>query len=287
MTDEHTPFEAGLAKSCNLETPPCLGHRALADQQEPSRMIRPIEILGDPVPEIRDRWMVADEKGNPAGAISSTVWPPEFKTNVAIGMVDRHTNLPGSRIVVHAPDGEREAVIRDAFRIKRFAAKPSMTWWRNSSAGTARRTFERPGERVAEDILGLTPRVLPHRRSGVSKPVGFVEIAVASGTGSAIAVVDRAFGASGWDRHHHLRCYHNGRAAAVAVSTSEVSGLPEICVFHHFAIGSSTQAASWDVDVRQFVDKPGKRSKSCIRQASGLPSMFPMIAAPSSIQEQC
>lgn len=115
MTDEHTPFEAGLARFCNLETPLCLGHRALVEQQEPSRMIRPIEILGDPVPEIRDRWMVADEKGNPAGSISSTVWSPEFKTNVAIGMVDRHANLPGSRIVVHAPDGEREAVIRDAF----------------------------------------------------------------------------------------------------------------------------------------------------------------------------
>lgn len=117
MTDEHTPFEAHLAKYCNLETPPCLGHRALVDQQESSRMIRPIEILGDPVPEIMDRWMVADEKGIPAGAISLTVWSPEFKTNVAIGMVDRHTNLPGSRIVVHAPDGERETVIRDAVRI--------------------------------------------------------------------------------------------------------------------------------------------------------------------------
>ena len=115
MTDEHTPFEAGLAKFCDLETPLCLGHRALVEQQEPSRMIRPVEILGGPVPEIRERWMVADENGNLAGSISSTVWSPEFKTNVAIGMIDRHANLPGNRIVVHAPDGKREAVIRGAF----------------------------------------------------------------------------------------------------------------------------------------------------------------------------
>lgn len=117
MTDEHTPFEAGLSKFCNLKTPLCLGHRALVKQQEPPRMIRPVEILGDPVPEIRERWMVADERGNPAGPISTRIWSPEFKTNVAIGMVDRHANLSGSRIVVHAPDGEREAVIRDAFRM--------------------------------------------------------------------------------------------------------------------------------------------------------------------------
>lgn len=115
LTDKHTPFEAGLAKYCILETPLCLGHRALVEQQEPPRMIRPVEILGGPVPEIRERLMATDDSGAPAGSVSSTVWSPEFKTNVAIGMIDRHANLPGSRIVVHAPDGDREAVIRRSF----------------------------------------------------------------------------------------------------------------------------------------------------------------------------
>ncbi len=84
-----------------------------------------------------------------------------------------------------------------------------------------------------------------------------------------------------------IRCHRNGYATAMAVSTSEAIGLQEYCVFHHFGIGSSTQAASRYIDVQQSVDQPGKRSNSCIRQVSSMPMMFPMFAAPSSIQEQC
>ncbi len=73
----------------------------------------------------------------------------------------------------------------------------------------------------------------------------------------------------------------------MAVSTSEVIGPPENCVIHHFGIGSSTRAVSWDVGVQHDVDQPGMRSKSCMPQKSSIPMMFPMIAAPSSIQEQC
>ncbi|MCY3873150.1 MAG: hypothetical protein OXF88_02520 [Rhodobacteraceae bacterium] len=73
----------------------------------------------------------------------------------------------------------------------------------------------------------------------------------------------------------------------MAVSTSEVIGPPENCVIHHFGIGSSTRAASWGVDVQHDADQPGMKSKSCMLQVSSMPMMFPMIAAPSSIQEQC
>ncbi len=69
----------------------------------------------DSHPEIRERWKVSDDNGNPAGSVTSTAWSPEFKTNVAIGMIDRDANPPDSRIVVHAPGGDREAVNRDSF----------------------------------------------------------------------------------------------------------------------------------------------------------------------------
>ncbi len=115
MTNEHTPFEAGLGRYCDLSKPLCIGHDELVKQREPSRMIRPIEIHGDRVPVIRQHWPVSDENAEPVGFISSTVWSPEQETNVAIGMIDRRANQPETRLVVHAPDADREAVVRDRF----------------------------------------------------------------------------------------------------------------------------------------------------------------------------
>ncbi len=122
-----------------------------------------------------------------------------------------------------------------------------------------------------------------HTAEAVTSKFGdFGEIATASGTGGT--VTDRVFGASGGN-NITSRYHRNGHPAAMAVATSWVIGPPENCVFHHFGISSSTQAASRDVVVQQNVDQSGKGSTSCIQQVPNIPLLFPVFAAPGSIQE--
>ncbi len=111
MTHENTPFEAGLGKFCKGQTAKdCIGADILQQEKEngPKRQIRGLSISGDKVPACSDVWpvMIDDEK---VGQVTSAAWSPDFNTNVAIGMIDRaHWNV-GNKVVVKAPDGDREA----------------------------------------------------------------------------------------------------------------------------------------------------------------------------------
>ncbi len=118
MTAEHTPFEAGLGKYCNLDTATsCLGHAALVEKQEPTRQIRPVEISGSAVPALRAPWPVVDVTGQPAGFVSSAAWSPDFNTNVAIAMLDRAHWNAGTKLEVHTPTGVQSLMVRDKFWI--------------------------------------------------------------------------------------------------------------------------------------------------------------------------
>ena len=118
MTAEHTPFEAGLGKYCNLDTATsCLGHAALMEKQEPTRQIRPVEISGEAVPALRAPWPVMDGNGQPAGFVSSAAWSPDFNTNVAIAMLDRAHMSAGSELDVQTPAGTQGLRVRDTFWI--------------------------------------------------------------------------------------------------------------------------------------------------------------------------
>ena len=118
ITIDTTPFEAGLGKYCNLDAETnCLGHQALLTQKDPDRQIRSISIDGPPVPAITSYWPLKDHEGNVAGYISSATWSPDFRTNVAIGMVHRAYWTPGTELIVETEDGEQPALVRDSFWI--------------------------------------------------------------------------------------------------------------------------------------------------------------------------
>ena len=116
ITVDHTPFEAGLARFCHLDTATgCLAHEALMAAQEPARQIRPVVIAGGKAPPVAQLWPVRTADGTPAGNVSSACWSPEQQTNVAIAMIDSDHWDPGTKLVVDAPDGPRDLVVAEKF----------------------------------------------------------------------------------------------------------------------------------------------------------------------------
>ena len=114
MTTEHSPYEAGLGRYCHPDRISCVGSAALVDEAEngPARIVRSIAIDGKPMsnPHIPvalfdgDKWV---------GQITSAVFSPDYQINVALGMVEKSHWEPGTELTVMAPDGRRNAVIRD------------------------------------------------------------------------------------------------------------------------------------------------------------------------------
>ncbi len=116
VTMEHTPFEAGLGKYCHLDrATTCLGREALIAKKEPVRQIRPVEIEGDPIIFTQYPWPLRDGRAQPVGRISSAAWSPDFRTNIAIAMVDRAHWHAGARLEAETPDGPRSVVVREMF----------------------------------------------------------------------------------------------------------------------------------------------------------------------------
>lgn len=116
ITSDMTPFEAGLGKLCEMERDiGCLGWKALREKRNPARQIRPVEIFGDVLPPMREFWTVTDETGARVGRISSSCRSWSFECNAAIGLIDRSHWDPGTRLVVHAPDGARDAIVQEKF----------------------------------------------------------------------------------------------------------------------------------------------------------------------------
>ena len=119
ITMAHTPFEAGLGRFCHLQTATdCLGHGALMKKRQPTRQIRPLEIEGAPVPGITFLWPVNSHTGEWVGHISSAAWSPDFKTNVAIGMVNMDHADPGTELLVDTPNGRRVARVVEKFWLR-------------------------------------------------------------------------------------------------------------------------------------------------------------------------
>ena len=118
MTRANTPHECGLGKFCNTLTAiGCVGRDALlrVAQEGPVRQIRSLAIDGAPVPPCLEAWTVSDAQGSRVGQITSAAWSPDFSTNVAIGMIRMTHWEPGTRLVVHTPEGPREAEVRARF----------------------------------------------------------------------------------------------------------------------------------------------------------------------------
>ncbi|MCB1404768.1 MAG: dimethylsulfoniopropionate demethylase [Rhodobacteraceae bacterium] len=118
MTRENTPHEAGLGKFCNTMTAiGCVGRDALlrVAKEGPIRQIRALAIDGAAVPPCLEAWTVTDDKGRRVGQVTSAAWSPDHRTNVAIAMIRMTHWDAGTTVLVHAPDGPREALVRESF----------------------------------------------------------------------------------------------------------------------------------------------------------------------------
>lgn len=117
MTDDNTPHECGLGRFCDTQTAiGCMGRDALlrVAKEGPIQQVRAIEIAGDAVPGCDRVWPVmAGEKR--VGQVTSAAWSPDFKTNVAIGMVRMTHWDDRTAVQVVTPDGSRDAVVYDEF----------------------------------------------------------------------------------------------------------------------------------------------------------------------------
>jgi dimethylsulfoniopropionate demethylase len=117
MTRANNPYECGLGKFCSSDVAEgAVGAAALARVAAagPARQIRPVAIAGDAVPICRAAWPVT-VGGQAAGQVTSATWSPDCGTNVAIGMIEAAHWDAGTAVVVHTPDGPREAEVRAAF----------------------------------------------------------------------------------------------------------------------------------------------------------------------------
>ena len=117
MTDDNTPHECGLGRFCDTQTAiGCIGRDALlrVAKEGPTQIIRAIEISGDKVPGCDRVWPLL-ANGKQIGQITSAAYSPEFKTNVAIGMVRMTHWDEGTTLQVQLPQGMREAVVHESF----------------------------------------------------------------------------------------------------------------------------------------------------------------------------
>ncbi|MFK7835853.1 MAG: dimethylsulfoniopropionate demethylase [Sulfitobacter sp.] len=117
MTDDNTPHECGLGRFCDTQTAiGCMGRDALlrVSKEGPVQQIRAIEISGDAVPGCDRVWpvMAGDKR---VGQVTSAAWSPDFKTNVAIGMVRMTHWDDRTAVQVETPQGRRDAVVYEKF----------------------------------------------------------------------------------------------------------------------------------------------------------------------------
>ena len=79
-------------------------------------MIKPIEIKGSPIQPITYNSKVTNNSGAVIGQISSAAWSPDFKVNVAIGMIDRKYWKKSENLFVEIMENDkREIIIKDKF----------------------------------------------------------------------------------------------------------------------------------------------------------------------------
>ena len=117
INSSHNPYEAGLGKFLSDGiSKGCLAYERLASISNPTKMIKPIEIIGDPIQPITYNLKVTNIAGDVVGQISSAAWSPDFKVNVAIGMIDSEYWKQDENLFVEILENDkREIIIKDKF----------------------------------------------------------------------------------------------------------------------------------------------------------------------------
>ncbi len=115
MSRDNTPHECNLGRFCHTQSAVgCVGRDALLRVaiEGPIRQIRSISIEGDQLPLCENDWF-AFAGGKRIGKITSSAWSPDFKKNVAIGMIKLTHWDDGTRIEIETPEGMRFAKVHE------------------------------------------------------------------------------------------------------------------------------------------------------------------------------
>ncbi|MEL7178706.1 MAG: dimethylsulfoniopropionate demethylase [Pseudomonadota bacterium] len=118
MTRENTPHECGLGRFCSVQTAiGCVGRDALlrVAKEGPTQQIRAIAIDGD-MPVCDQVWPII-AKGKRVGQVTSAAKSPDYKTNVAIGMVRMTHWDEGTQVEIHTQTGPMTATVHESFWI--------------------------------------------------------------------------------------------------------------------------------------------------------------------------
>ena len=111
ITIDFDVYESSLGKFC-------LATEALKKKSSPKRMLKPIEIDGEPITLFNQWWDLKDiNNNNKVGSITSGIWSPDFNTNIAIGMVDKNYWNTENLLIAVSPQGNRKVKVREQYWI--------------------------------------------------------------------------------------------------------------------------------------------------------------------------
>lgn len=112
MTAENTPLEAGLGRYCHPDRVDCLGRDALLAERAtgPARQIRFLKIDGPPMANPHVPLPLLAE-GARVGQVTSAAFSPDYRTNVAIAMVERSHWADGTVLDLSDPVADRRAIV--------------------------------------------------------------------------------------------------------------------------------------------------------------------------------
>ena len=111
ISRENTPFEAGLGKFINSKEN-FIGKKSL-ESRPFTKKIMPVRISGE-IPPCDRHWDIFSG-GQEIGKISSAAFSPDFKCNVAIGMINTSISVGEPKVEVETHIGMRDAIICQKF----------------------------------------------------------------------------------------------------------------------------------------------------------------------------
>ena len=109
MTRANNPLECGLEQYCQLDDSfEFIGKDALIKiaQKGHEREIRGLIFDGDPCPACQYPWPLSIDERQ-VGYVTSAIWSPRFKNNVALAMLEREYWDSGTRVAVATGDGRQ------------------------------------------------------------------------------------------------------------------------------------------------------------------------------------
>jgi dimethylsulfoniopropionate demethylase len=108
FTRANNPLECGLGQYCNAgDDVDHIGRKALqkVTSEGPAQQIRGILFDGDPCPPCASTWPLRVDDDE-AGFITTAIWSPRFRQNVALGMLRKRFWKAGQKVSVHSADGQ-------------------------------------------------------------------------------------------------------------------------------------------------------------------------------------